>query len=79
MCYIGSSVSNDVLRARVENALEYVALMVAERDDGEAYLPIFTRLEEKLAALSEKESAVARAKRLAAAARAPEMVERELV
>lgn len=39
--------------------------MVADRDDGAAYLPIFVRLENELAALEEKETAIQRAKRLA--------------
>lgn len=65
MTYDKSTQSVDALRARVENALGYVAAMVAEREDGATYLPIFFRLEKELAALNEKESAIERARRLA--------------
>ena len=68
MAYEPSSQSVDTLRARVENALGYVAAMVAEREDGATYLPIFFRLEKELAALDEKESAIERARRLARSA-----------
>lgn len=65
MSYNGSNITGAALRARLENALEFVATMVADRDDGAAYLPIFVRLENELAAMEEKETAIQRAKRLA--------------
>jgi len=69
MSYEGSNIGRDAMRARIECALTYVDEMVAERDDGEAYLPILLRLEEELAALAEKDTAVERAKRRATARR----------
>ena len=65
MSYSGPNIAEDALRARLESALEFVATMVADRDDGTAYLPIFVRLENELAAVKEKETAVERATRLA--------------
>lgn len=70
MSYNGSNIAGDALRARLENALEFVAAMVADRDDGAAYLPVFTRLEKELDSMKERESAIERAKRLARAKRA---------
>jgi hypothetical protein len=69
MIYEGSNISRDAHRSRVENALDCVAAMVADRDDGDVYLPVFLRLEEELTALGDKESAIERAKRLAKARR----------
>lgn len=48
---------------RLENALEYAAICVAQH--GEAYLPIFERLESELENLRSKETALERARRLA--------------
>ncbi|OWU81727.1 hypothetical protein ATO6_23240 [Oceanicola sp. 22II-s10i] len=64
MAYLGSDVGREALRARIVSAQAYVAEMVAERTDGEVYLPIFVRLEAELAALEAKETAIERAKRL---------------
>lgn len=70
MSYNGSNIAGDALRARLENALGFVAAMVADRDDGAAYLPVFTRLEKELDSMKERESAIERAKRQARAKRA---------
>lgn len=51
---------------RLENALGYVALCIAQH--GDAYLPLFERLESELEAARAKESARERALRLAKAA-----------
>lgn len=48
---------------RLENALDYVAGCIAAGDD--SLLPIFERLESELSALSKRESALERARRLA--------------
>lgn len=57
--------------AEVRRALIIAAQLVAER--GEAFLPIFLRLEAEVAKLEDKASAMARA-RSAAASRAGEVV-----
>lgn len=49
---------------RVKSAYEYVARMVAERPDGEIYLPVFERLEREIAALETRETAIERARRI---------------
>ncbi len=48
---------------RIEQALEYAATCVAKH--GEAYLPLFERLEAELQAAQAKENALDRARRLA--------------
>ncbi len=48
---------------RLESALAYTALCLTEQ--GEAYLPLFERLEAELEAARAKESAVERARRMA--------------
>ncbi|WP_299847943.1 hypothetical protein [uncultured Paracoccus sp.] len=48
---------------RIEQALEYAATCVALH--GDAYLPLFERLEAELLAAQAKESALERARRLA--------------
>ncbi|MEO9969647.1 MAG: hypothetical protein ABJG15_07430 [Hyphomonadaceae bacterium] len=67
MSYNGSNIAKVARRTRLENAQEFVAKMVAERDDGVAYLPIFVRLEKELAAMEAQEAAIQRAKSLARA------------
>lgn len=57
---------NPISRARIERALHFVAIVVAA-PGGEAYLPIFERLERELAALDAKTDALARARSLIAA------------
>lgn len=69
MSYQGSNIYREAHRARVVSALDYVAAMVSDRDDGDVYLPVFLRLEEELTALGDKESAIERAKRMAKAKR----------
>jgi hypothetical protein len=49
----------------IASALDYVALCIAEH--GEAYLPIFERLELELAEMDKKQSAVERARALSRA------------
>lgn len=44
-------------------------LAVIMEDDGEVYAPIFERLEQELAALDRRDSAVERARRLARSSR----------
>lgn len=51
------------MQARLEAALGYAAQCIAAH--GEAYLPLFERLEAELEAVSVKESALDRARRLA--------------
>ncbi len=53
--------------AQLRAALDHAALVVAER--GEAYLVIYERLEQEVAALDSKASALERARRLAVARR----------
>jgi hypothetical protein len=67
MSYNDPNIAVDVLRARLQNALEFVAAMVSDRDDGDVYLSIFIRLENELATIQQKETAIERAKRLARA------------
>lgn len=52
---------------RIERALRAVARIVA-RPGGEAYIPIFERLERELAERQHQQSAVARARAIAAGA-----------
>jgi len=61
---VSRSVDRPVSRQRVEDALQFVAAIVAG-PDGEVYLPIFHRLERELAAIDERESALARARSIA--------------
>jgi hypothetical protein len=58
-----TSRSDRTLRERIERAMETLALIM--EDDGEVYAPIFERLEQELAALDRRDSAVDRARRLA--------------
>jgi hypothetical protein len=51
---------SDDRRARVERALEHAALLVDRQ--GDAFLPIFVRLEAELAAMTQKTDAVGRAR-----------------
>lgn len=50
----------DERRVRVERALEYAALLVDRQ--GEAFLPIFLRLESELAAMTQRGDALDRAR-----------------
>ena len=58
------NVCNNEQRARIEQALGYVALLVDRQ--GEAFLPIFLRLESELAALTQQADALGRARARAA-------------
>lgn len=58
------SVSSHIGRERIERALRTVAQIVS-RPGGEAYLPVFERLERELAALDGQLQAIERAKTLA--------------
>ena len=58
------SVDRSVSRERIERALEFVAMIVTG-PDGDVYLPIFARLERELAAIDERENALARARSIA--------------
>ena len=51
--------------ADLREALAYVAEMIAERPDGETYLPIFQALETEIEARATQESAIDRARRIA--------------
>ena len=53
--------------AQLHTAHEYLAEMVADRPDGEVYLPVFLKIEAEILAHSEKESALDRARRIAQA------------
>jgi hypothetical protein len=50
--------------AELAELLEYLAEMVCDPTNGEAYLPIFTRIEDEIEALSKTESAIERARRV---------------
>lgn len=67
MSYNDPNIAVDASRARLQNALEFVAAMVSDRDDGDAYLSIFIRLENEIITVQQKETAIERAKRLARA------------
>ena len=54
----------DTLRARLEQALGHAALLVDRQ--GDAFLPVFMRLEAELAALTQQADAVGRARARAA-------------
>lgn len=47
--------SNTASLDELENALDYVAKMIDQRPEGEAYLCIFERLEEEIAALKARQ------------------------
>ena len=51
-------------RTRLLAAYEFVARMVADRPDGESFLPLFERLQREVDALSARESAIERARRV---------------
>lgn len=53
-----------ITRARIERALQFMAMIVAG-PDGDLYLPIFERLEAELAAIDRKTDALARARTIA--------------
>ncbi len=54
-----------ITRSRIEQALRFVASIVA-KPGGEVYLPIFERLERELAAIDKKADAIERARSLIA-------------
>lgn len=58
---MSSAAVHPITRARIERALQVVATIVAG-PKGEAYLPIFERLERELAAIDAKTDALARAR-----------------
>ncbi len=58
--------AQSITRARIENALRFIATIVAE-PGGEVYLLIFERLEQELAAIDTKTDALARARAMIAA------------
>lgn len=60
------AVAQSITRARVERALQIIAAIVTG-PEGDAYLPIFERLERELAALDAKSDALARARSIVAA------------
>jgi len=64
-CDVPSSRHEPVSRARIERALQFVATIIAG-PDGEAYLPIFERLEHELSAIDAKTDALSRARALVA-------------
>jgi len=49
--------------AELKQAQSYVKRMIGERDDGEAYLPLYERLTLEVEALASKESAIDRIRR----------------
>jgi hypothetical protein len=53
--------TQSVTRARIEQALQFVAAIVAA-PGGEVYLPIFVRLERELASLDAQTDALSRAR-----------------
>ena len=57
--------TSSVDTTRLLAAYEFVAAMVADRPDGENYLPLFEHLEREVSALDARESAVERARRVA--------------
>lgn len=59
-------VAQSITRARIERALEIIAAIVTG-PEGDAYLPIFERLERELAVLDAKTDALARARAMIAA------------
>jgi len=69
MGYKGSSTATDSEKARLENALLYIAEMI-DLENGDVYLPLFEKLECALNSLSARETAIERARRMAQAARA---------
>lgn len=64
MSYVTSGLSGEARRAELTELLEYLAEMVGDPDNGEAYLPIFLRVEAEIQALSVTECAIERARRL---------------
>lgn len=63
MSYAGSNTIQHAKRAQLVELLEYVAGMI-DGPGGEAYLPIFQRVEEEIQAISVKENAIERARRI---------------
>ncbi len=60
----GCSPPREARRAELTELLEYIAEMIGDPGNGEAYLPIFTRVEAEIDALSQTESAIERARRV---------------
>tara|TARA_R110002072_G_scaffold219219_1_gene376797 strand:- start:1291 stop:1470 length:180 start_codon:yes stop_codon:yes gene_type:complete len=50
---------------KIRNALKYLAVAIKNRKDGEAYLPLFERLEHELESLQRKAEVVNRINRWA--------------
>ena len=64
MSYENPSIHQNAVQKKLENAFDYIAEMVALADNGAVYVPIFERLEAELAAITARESAVERARRV---------------
>lgn len=60
-CLSGDVDGSPIMRARIEQALRFMANIVTG-PDGEVYLPIFERLERELAAIDAKSDALQRAR-----------------
>tara|TARA_R110002012_G_scaffold122837_1_gene273018 strand:- start:130 stop:357 length:228 start_codon:yes stop_codon:yes gene_type:complete len=64
MSYESPGLYRDVRRAQLIELLEYLAEMIDGPKSDESYLPIFTRVEAEIEALSVTESAIERARRV---------------
>lgn len=64
MIYVTNCLSGEARRTELNELLEYLAEMVSDPDNGEAYLPIFLRVEAEIEALSVTECAMERARRV---------------
>lgn len=64
MGYVSNFLSGEARRAELAALLEYFAEMVEDPENGEAYLPLFMRVEAEIEALSVTECAIERARRV---------------
>ncbi len=62
MSCVKNFLSGEARRAELTELLEYLAEMIGDPDNGEAYLPIFLRVEAEIEALSVTECAIERAR-----------------
>ncbi|EET47714.1 hypothetical protein [Thalassobium sp. R2A62] len=69
MGYKVASIASKSERASLENALLYIAKAIV-LENGDVYLPLFEKLECALNSLSERETTIERARRIAQEARA---------
>lgn len=64
MGYVSNFLTGEALHAELTALLEYFAEMVEDPENGKAYLPLFTRVEAEIEALSATECAIERARRV---------------